>query len=189
MKYKLGIFSTIRGGTTYMCDTLRHCNVDVGHTRLRYEGAVLHNWTHRVNETQFEHAWHQTRDPIKAIASIGACAQAFWREWHERIPAIDGRADPKVPQLRNAMLYWLWWTEGCEQRTHWRYRIEDVSAKSEVWGEICARLGLGDVIFPDLPTDTNTKPHPPCTWDELHTIDPTLANAVMSKATQYGYHV
>jgi len=187
----LGIFAAIRSGTTFMRRTLRDCNIDVGHMMVRSDGVVLYNFNKTVNVPPFANAWHQTRDPLKSIASIAASAQMFWRDQAPHIPDVDPIVDPYgplAPRYVNAMTYWLWWSERCEQHgNHWRYRVEDVFDGSDTWLEIVDRLQLGDVIYPGLPTDTNTKPHAPATWDDLMSADPILADRVAEKSMLYGY--
>ncbi len=190
MTYKLGIFATVRSGTTYIRKILKDCHVAVGHMNLGPEGVVLYDFPKTLNQARFDHAWHQTRDPLKTIASIAASAQMFWREQTRHLPGIDPHVDPVgplPPRYVNAMLYWLWWTERCERATTWRYKVEDVSAGSQAWCAIVARLDLGDVIFPNVPTDTNTKPHPPATWDALAAADPLTAAQIKAKSDRYGY--
>lgn len=181
----LGIYSTVRSATTYMARTLEHCDVHIGHGKQGLDGGVF--WWPRpfVNPPRFQHTWHQTRDPLKVIASIADPdgARLFWRLRNEQNPAI--RLDE--PLLLRSMVYWHWASRAAERLTDWQYRIEDVSDGSATWLEICRRLGLGDAIFPNLPTDTNTKPHPELVWPELLAQDESLAIEIAIMAEAYGY--
>jgi len=183
MIYTLGIFAPIRSGTTFMLHTLRHCNVAVGHGKLECEGAVLWDWTRRVNPTRFRNAWHQTRDPLKTIASIAASAKMFWHRMGATIPGLDLCDSPVL----KAMVYWAWWSVECESRTHWRYRVEDVRDGSETWLEICDRLGLEDMLFPAVATGLNGKPHDELTWSDLAAADEPLAARIAEMDERYGY--
>ena len=184
MIYELGIFATIRSGTTFMHHTLRHCNVALGHGKLECEGQVLVDFTRRVNPTQFRHAWHQTRDPLATIASIAASAKLFWREGTGgKTPGLLG-GDSAVLK---AMKYWAWWSAECESRTQWRYRVEGICEGSATWLYICDRLGLAGMAFPAVARDLNAKRHDDLTVADLAAADEPLALRIAEMGQKYGY--
>jgi len=168
-----------------MLKVLRNCGLAIRQFELGYEGSILWDLTRYVNPIQFDHAWHQTRCPLHTISSISASADVFWRNMLGRVPRMTEGQHP----LLKSMLYWLWWSELCEEQARWRYKVEDISEGSDTWLEICDRLELGDVIFPSFRTDTNSKLHYQYTWSELYQVDRRLATSIAQKTERYGYHV
>lgn len=183
MIYKLGILASIRSGTTYALHLYRHCNVAIGHNTLDAEGAILWDYTKRANMTQFRNCWHQTRNPLKVISSVAASANLFWRNMAEKFTEINLEDTP----VKRAMEYWNLWTDGCEERTNWQYKIEDVYEASDKWLEICDRLELGPMIYPKISTKMNGKEHDDLCWEDLLNTDRELALTIKNKSKMYGY--
>lgn len=202
---KLLITGCARSGTLYIATTLRAAGLKVGHAFVDDDGTVSHWWAsptvrcpvlprkepigrcahvnERRGEFDFEHVWHQVRNPLDVIAS----ASQYGMPWSELFRAL--LLPPPRPMqhpLVTAMRYFVEWSAICEEQAQWRYRIEDIDA---AFPEMCSRLGLPAQPLAPVPRDMNADRTPPrsVTYDELTRLDAEYAARLRTIAMRYGY--
>jgi len=213
-----------RSGTRYMTFVLRRLGLDVPHERLGRDGMA--SWTMAVeaaerpygpasDAVQFEHVFHQVRDPLAVIRSVETFGPDSWAFVYAHTSCR-----PEDPPLVRGAKYWLHWNDHAERLACWRYRVEDVASALP---DLCARLGVAfRPVAARVPADVNTRrrgralhladelaerlhvdvprrlrdrlattsrPEPPLTWDELEATDALLADRVRERALAYGYEV
>ena len=169
---------------------LADLGLSMGHGKLGVDGTVGEGWAtgrsivpgERGKRVAFQHVWHQVREPLACIASL---AKHYPRSrWSRFGPYVHLPRDP----IARSMAYYLRWNEIAERRAQWRYRIEDIAPGSDVFIEMCRRLGLNNPPFPDVPTDTHAAREPlRLLWAALESADATLASAIREMAERYGY--
>lgn len=132
-----------RSGTKYVTHLLRRLGLDVPHERMGADGIA--SWAMAVDadavvwgvsprDYDFEHVFHQVRDPREVIASATTFKPRSWDFIcaHTPVPADD-------PVVLRAAKYWYYWNLEAEKIAGWRYRID---ALADVFEEFCARLHL-----------------------------------------------
>jgi len=170
-----------RSGTGYTAALFRAARYEVGHEQDRRDGIV--SWKHaaQLDRLDFRAIVHQTRHPLRAIASATTLAETSWQYmfgvvgWPRRCNTVYW-----------AMYAWHKWTRLCDGCASWRYRVEDMDAA--LWRELQTRLGLDPRPYrADVPKTENSRPHIHLTWSALHEIDDPLATRVERQARSYGY--
>lgn len=214
-----------RSGTKYVTHLLRRLGLDVPHERMGADGIA--SWAMAVDadavvwgvsprDYDFEHVFHQVRDPRQVIASATTFKPRSWDFIcaHTPVPADD-------PVVLRAAKYWYYWNLEAEKIAGWCYRID---ALADVFEEFCARLHLTpdrDVLArvdPDVNTrrrgrafhlyeelcerlrlDTSaflkrrltgaSRTEGPAipSWRDLQALDPELTACIRHKAHEYGY--
>ena len=176
------VCATARGGTVYMSKVLSALGYRVGHEQVDEDGSVGYH----LAVIRPDGCFHQTRDPLKQIASMVA-----HRSWGFIEDVID------IPRrgLLGCMTYWLEWNKLCEEFCVWRYQIEQLP---EVWGEFLERIGHDKRDIPNIPRDENSsttkgfyerESYSTLSWGDLFTMNRELAQAIYNKAKEYGYDV
>lgn len=181
-----------RSGTQYSSNVLNAIGIDAPHQRIGSDGVV--SWFHAAGGGKlsfageiepydhFDVILHQTRHPLKAIAS----AQTLIDESYEFIFSKVGHPGG-TRSLRWAMWAWLKWNELIESITNQRFRIEDIETDCL---KILDQIGFAyteKFNFPNIPKFINTRVHDVLTWKDLFDADPELAGKISEKAVQYGY--
>jgi hypothetical protein len=112
---------------------------------------------------------HQTRDPLKTIASCTTLGLGSWRHIARNLDLSlsDGK-------LRNSMIFWVEWNKLAEKQTNFRYRVEDI-----------------DETFPNEEGYENKKhnhrKHVDFTAGFLKRKNPDIWEQVEELALSYGY--
>jgi hypothetical protein len=194
---KVLIIGCGRSGTGYISTLLTTCGYDVGHEYYAKDGCA--SWPMVVNcyyengpqatET-FEHIFHQVRNPIDVITSwkINFCALFYHTPWmfvRNHLPQIE-LTDSLIVQCAK---YWYYWNLLAEEKSEWRYKIEDFD---EVYPEFCERLNIpqNSSALEIVSKNTNTRldTSDKVTWEELENeLDPELYHNIREMATRYGY--
>ncbi|MFI5343633.1 MAG: glycosyltransferase family 92 protein [Chlamydiales bacterium] len=186
-----------RSGTTYISKVLSHSGLEIGHERLWKDGCA--SWPMAVNSDyspygppskgiQFEHIFHQVRDPLQTISSVFSIEpQASWQFICSMIPNIS-LADTK---LMRAAKYWYYWNLAAERKAEWTYRVEDIEI---VWDEMCQRLNISlnrDALATVSKTTNTRGPHQiECTWKMLRNELPLeFYLKIQLLAHRYGYPI
>lgn len=216
-----------RSGTKYVTHLLRRLGLDVPHERMGEDGIASWGmavdadavaWGVPARDYDFDHVFHQVREPRQVIASVTTFKPRSWAFIcaHTPIPAGD-------PLLLRAAKYWYYWNLEAEKIAGWRYRIDDFQA---VFDEFCTRLHLApdrqvlDQVDPDVNTRKRGRafhlyeelcerlrldPSPVVkrrlstaappdvrevpSWETLRALDPELTARIQSKALEYGYQL
>ncbi len=214
---KLLIIGCARSGTKYIHKAWRAAGLDIGHEYVGADGSAtrffgvdapehpeLPNTSpkgrkchvgERRSDFEFEHVWHQVRDPLKCITSntLALPRKAF--AWLEDFTPIDS----KHPNIRYiAMQYWFYWNRICADYATETYRIEDLDKH---WRLMAYKLGVKSGSVPDIDKQTNRslrwarpyvdreaiKKMPDFTWTDLDNVDPILSGHIRTLAESYGY--
>jgi hypothetical protein len=140
---KLLVTGCGRSGTKYISFLLRRLGYDVGHEKMRRDGAA--SWCMAVDSDEapwgegsrdycFDQVFHQVRHPAVTIASLTTFSPVSWEFIAKHVPV-----DPTAPVLLRAANYWYHWNIAAEAVSGWRYRIEDFGG---IYDDFCARLGV-----------------------------------------------
>lgn len=187
-----------RSGTHYITEVLKTGGLRVEHESSEGEdGCVswamaVHSWRvwpyQEKNDVEFEHVFHQTRDPILVIESYYNLLyhpdRFEWMFVREHIPEINKNDSLLV----HCAKYWYYWNLKVEQMAEWRYRIEDLE---DLLPEFEKRLGI---IIPrdklgQLPKHESRKGKK-ITWESLKNKLPSeLFSNIKEMAIRYGYLV
>lgn len=142
-------------GTGYMTKFLSLSGLGVGHEELKRDGCV--SWTmvvdyitvskeDRVLKKNFDHIFHQAKDPIGVINcfyTINDLDDHVWVFIRRFVPEID-RNDTLLVQCVKDWIYWNLMAEG---EAEWRYKVEDLS---NIFDEYCERINYllnRDLLF------------------------------------------
>lgn len=181
----------------YMAYLLQALGLDVRHEAVGYDGAV--SWREqtgkpfsiRVNTVaderipiEFEHVFHQVRNPLHTIASIRTISPQAWRYASKHVAIPPGSGSDST--LKRAMWLWHGWNLRCERQAEWTYRIEAID---DVFDELCSRLGIRAArhVLRGMPRSINSREHMTVGWAELFAEDPDVAREILDMATRYGY--
>lgn len=170
--------------------------LDVPHEVLGRDGTA--SWKHVVSGTferigkrrpaatidgsGFDCVLHQTRHPLKVIASMQTFGVSTWTFMAQHIDM-----DPQAPHIARAMRAWVGWNRLIESRAEWRFQIEELSA---VFPEFCRRVGVQPQPLPEVPheaRDSRTRRYRPLDWLDLVEADEGLAESTRQLALEYGY--
>lgn len=200
------ITGATRSGTTYTAKLFHKAGFDLRHEEVGELGSVsglfvvdapdytvvpakwglpIRHASGRRGDFSFDHVFHQTRHPLKVIASQAKNYNRESKSWYHRV-GIAPRTTK--PNLIHATLVYLRMTTLADEQAEYRYKVEDME---EVWPLLLAELDLPYVQMPELRTDVNkghgfSKPVPITIADiEKHSL--SLARMVRDKALCYGY--
>lgn len=187
-----------RSGTHYTARLLQAMGLDVPHEAVGQDGAA--SWKHittgtfvvkkrfkrrretHIDSSIFTTVLHQTRHPLKVIASMQTFSDATWRYMAQFTSlSLD------QPVLKRAMTGYLEWNRLIEARADWRFQIENLPA---VFDTFCRYAGLEPRPLPELPRearDSRTERYQPISWVDLQREDDHLASAIQNMAEAYGY--
>lgn len=197
LEKKLLIVGCGRSGTNFMCFFLQGLGLDVGHERLMSDGCVSWWMTVRAPgrgrpfDVNFEHIFHQVRDPLHVITScvvnFAALETGLWSYIRTQIPEI--REDDTL--LVHCAKYWYYWNLKAEEISEWRYRIEDLEY---LLPEFESRLNIpvNKIAMFNLPKNINTwfDTTQKITWNDLkESLSCDLFQAIQEMASRYGYVV
>lgn len=191
-----------RSGTQFISQVLRLNGVNIRHERdattglFRLNGKnCISSWVMAADSDttpwgpgsegyQFEHIFHQVRDPIKTINSAANEPEESWQYIRQFVPEIK----PNDSKLVRSAKYWYYWNLLAEKKAEWTYRIEDLDVKFD---EMAKRLGvsLDPKTIDKVPHNSNTRGHNNrFTWDDLKAeLSPELYENIVQLAKRYGY--
>ena len=187
-----------RSATTYTAVLLKKLGLEVAHERLARDGTV--SFELAVDESLWipNHSQlfssskifiHQVRHPLKVIKS-----NQFLNEkttWKFIYKHID--AEPSEPILLRCAKYWYYWNILIENRSDWRFKIEDID---DVFYELCNRVGVkpNREVLKNIPRDIRTRmtesygrKYLDVSWNMLEDLDKELCNKIKEKTLEYGY--
>ncbi len=191
------ITGTGRSGTHYTAAVMQRLGLDIPHEAVGRDGAsswkhivsgtfeVKKKRVHRVTQIRsegFDTILHQTRAPLKVIASMQTFSTFTW-EFMAQFIALDRNAPP----IRQAMQAYLLWNRLIERRAQWRFQIERLP---EVFPEFCERIGVTPQPFPQVDQgsrDSRTQRYQQLSWDDLAAVDRELTERLLEMAAEYGY--
>ena len=181
---RLLVVACPRSGTRSLARSLLNAGVRCHHEVMGRDGSVSHFLAvddyyyagmHQEGrrDFEFEHIWHQVRNPLHAIPSIAKhITKRSWWHWQEKHTGVSYDETP----LRRAALFWLRWNSLCNDNDPGlTYRIED--APLDLMGKI-----LGVEMAP-LERIRHGVAVEPIGWDELE----ELAEPIRLLAKEYGY--
>jgi hypothetical protein len=187
-----------RSGTTYISEVLKLSGLDIGHEFVGKDGtsswfmcieADHVPWKHRPSSIgfEFDHIFHQVRHPLKVISSVlGTEHRKAITYFSENIPEIYA----KDPPLVKCAKYWYYWNLYAEQKSEWRYQVEQIDSCLAEMGQ---RLGivLDKEILTQIPRDTNhRKQTTNLTWAQLkEEIPADLFSKIQEMSLRYGYSI
>lgn len=225
-KRKLLILACGRSGTQYISKVWKKAGLDFGHEHVLSDGCVSMYFClphadisafntsnkHAVHpneyreDFEFEHIWHQVRDPLKAIDSMAKAFNSTVRRWTQDHMGIDaGNAYKRQCSIEDkylwAMRYYLQGNELMAQQAQLTYRLE--SLQNIWWAPLCDKLGLGLPLFPNVSSTTNrglrfafkSKEQAAeiretlydTSWETLKRVDKTLAGEIRERTREWGY--
>lgn len=184
-----------RSGAIYTTRLLRGSGLDINNEFMGSYGTVSWLMAADVNwmpwgplsqRYQFDHIFHQVRDPIKVIQSLyNEPPNAIWNWIAYAIPKINSWDS----LLTKCAKYWYYWNLMAEAKAEWTYRVEDLDF---VYVEIERRLriAIDTKVLASLSKTTNTRE--PCqttiTWTMLkNELDFDLYENIYNLAIRYGY--
>lgn len=218
------ITGTPRSGTVYATTVFRKAfaehDTDVQHEQMG--SIVTVSWCHinpGVDRTYWNEAvgrytgkysyacpeWHaiahQTRNPLKVIASMPTIEfqeNNGWELAHNALRAHRERfdhmadQDPEWPKDLTSVeayaLFVLRWNRYIESFTDFRYRVEDLhGGEGSVWPKLLKHLKLEQRPFPEGPFNRNARPHTALTWDDIKRHAPRYYEPLREMAHEYGY--
>jgi hypothetical protein len=187
-----------RSGTHYTARLMQAMGMDIPHEAVGRDGAaswkhittgtfvVKKRWKRKretfIDSSGFTTILHQTRHPLKVIASMQTFGDATWRYMAQFTSLTVG-----MPVLQRAMLGYLEWNRLIEARADWRFQIEQLT---DVFEAFCEHAGLEPQPMPQLPheaRDSRTQRYEPLTWAKLHEQDPGITESLKQMAEVYGY--
>lgn len=187
-----------RSGTHYTARLLQEMGLDIPHEAVGRDGTaswkhittgsfvVKKRWKRRretfIDSSGFTTVLHQTRHPLKVIASMQTFSEPTWRYMAQFTSLTMDQ-----PTLRRAMVGYLEWNRLIEARAHWRFQIEQLPA---VFDAFCRHAGLQRRPLPELPRearDSRTQRYEPVGWADLAGEDAALAEQLKQMAGAYGY--
>lgn len=199
----IAVVGTGRSGSRYIADLLTSCGVNCGHegwwnvhgTRAP---ALLadSSWVATAHLDDFTGAvWHQTRDPLKVMASLldlYAEDAAPWVEQYEqerrKFVGYDPDDAPIVKALATVRAYW----EEAERHADRTWRVEDITAGMLL--DMCVDAGVNAPsltwarsIIDKLGTDVNQHNTDGVEfgWGDVPNCDDKTT--VMAMAARFGY--
>jgi ADP-ribose pyrophosphatase YjhB (NUDIX family) len=220
------ITGTPRSGTQYATEVLKKAlaehETDVCHEAVGAIATV--SWCH-VNPSTLRRYWdqkagdrtgqyvydcpkwldivHQTRHPLKVIASMPTIAEAFTKNggWdaaqsalvaqQQRIVGYAGDEVEWPEDLTSIAAYaaFVWrWNRYVETVATFRYRVEDLhGGEGSVWPALLAHLGLDPIPFPKGQLFRDSRPHEIVTWDDVQREAPEYYEPLREMAAEYGY--
>lgn len=198
--YTLLVTSTPRSGTTTTYHVLSRSGIHVTHDfekNIGSDGTI--SWMmafkdsnqfgpQKQNKTLFKNIFHQVREPLSSITSMCTepISEKSYLEFISRhINTDDWPTDPH--ELQNSiyvrMSFWYQWHDFLDKMGYPRYKIEDGSETWSVYASIFSKV-------PHMSDDTrvNGRTHrPKLSWNDLYTVDATLAKKIKEKSILYGY--
>ena len=214
---KLLVSASSRSGTVFVTKFLNELNLLTAHENHmqpkknpdRRKNICLAGFTFIFeNPIQYEHIFHQVREPIKSICSITTHPPGVFDrvEKHFGLTHLDSNCDmcrKKHPkdgcrvwhgkdfvcknQMFRAARYWFYLNQQAEKISEWRYKIEEIQAPS-IFQEFCDRLELGKKECPPLTIPNSRKGnYIEFTYEDIIETDPVLGKKIKEKAQQYGY--
>lgn len=228
IKKKLLILACGRSGTLYTTKMFKKAGLDLGHETVGDFGTCSMYFVRDktdcrlVNKNQaegihigqcrsmydFEHVWHQVREPLKCIDSLAKCFSRKVRLWTNDQLGIDlpGRSREFQCSLDDkihwAMHYYYVNNKMCEAQAEWTYRLEGIGP--ETFWHMCEKLDvIPDNIKPQVSDTTNrglrfafkSKEQSQViretiydtTWNTLAKINEPLAKKIRTLSRSYGY--
>lgn len=223
---KLLILATGRSGTLYVSKVFRKAGMDLGHEAVGQYGTcsmyfipprtdvssindgqkVKIHYQEDRSQFQFEHVWHQVRDPLKTIDSLAKSFTLKVRRWTAaycgaQLPGTSGISRATLEdKLQWAMWYWIKGNLMAQTQARWTYRLEELP-----WKEMMRRLDEPPQPLPKVGVTTNRglrfafksreaseevrRTMYDTTWGLLRRIDRPLADVCAAMAAGYGYPV
>lgn len=185
-----------RSGTKYVSSALTASGIEIGHEQMKSSGVAKWDLAANPKEArnkkwinlhnfQFDHIFHQVRDPLKVISSVYVTEdRQSWNYILKHTPEISIRDS----HLTKCAKYWYYWNLKAEQLAEWTYRLEDLD---QLWEEYGLRLGkpINTQAINAISKKTNTAGDPKrFTWDDLKKeLDPELYHNIRKLAQKYGY--
>lgn len=176
-----------RSGTTYISRLLQECGLDIPHEYLGKHGSSSWYMAPDLSK-QFQHVFHQVRNPIDVISSWYfhiSENHPVWEYIYHHLPMIQ----KDEPALAKWAKYWVYWNMIAERRAEWRYRIEDIDKIFPMMSQILG-IPLDKTALQRVPKDTNHwGPIPKkVTWVELsQVLKPVDFMNLKYLAQKYGY--
>lgn len=185
-----------RSGTQYVAMALTASGIEIGHEQMKSAGvskwdlatnpkeARNKRWIN-LHNFQFDHIFHQVRDPLKVISSVYVTEdRQSWNYILKHTPEIDIRDS----HLIKCAKYWYYWNLKAEELAEWTYRLEDLD---QLWEEYGRRLGkpINAQAINAISKKTNTAGDPKrFTWYDLEKeLDSELYHNIRKLAQKYGY--
>lgn len=192
----LAILSCGGGGTHYTAACLQICGMDIGHEYIGEDGYVgwplvegFYNFRGEpINEAEFEHIFHQVRNPLSVIKTWMKTTDLknhTWKFIRRSIPEIK-EDDSLIEQCAK---YWYYWNKKAEKKAEWSFQVEHFL---DVFEEFEIRLGIVLDIQKAKTIPINTYSWPgfseEITWDFLEKNLPDyLYRNIQEMAHSYGY--
>lgn len=184
-----------RSGTGYMCKFLKASGLNVHHEYMGNDGSVSWlmgadvnwaPWGPLSKDYEFQHIFHQVRNPIKVIQSFYNVPMLATWEW---VCSILPQIKESDPLLTKCAKYWVYWNLMVEARAEWTYRIEDFDKCYKEMGQRL-KIEFDENVLKSISKKSNTKGPPTrvITWEILKKeLDYDTYNKVVKLAKRYGY--
>lgn len=192
-KHHLLIVGCARSGTAYTAKVLNELGLQIGHEKMGRDGIIFWHLTPKIarsekysKHNQFEHIFHQVRDPLKVISSVYVTEDRnSWSFITKYLPQIKVQDSHLVKCAK----YWYYWNLEAEKIAEWTYRLEEIDDHWEEFEKhIGKKLKRANV---KVRKDTNTWQtgnYRTFTWQDLKTeLDPELFENIQKLALKYGY--
>lgn len=171
--HRLKIIGCGRSGTKYTSTVFKKLKYDLGHESLGDFGIVTMYWLGNPKEVNvagkgqkiqiesiegidFEHTWHQTREPIKCIESLAKSFTLKVRLWthHALGVPLPGRSGylqcPYEDKLAWATEYYIEGNLRAKKQASWTYKLEEFP-----WESMLRKLRLPQQELPVVSDTTN----------------------------------
>jgi hypothetical protein len=179
-----------RSGTGYITKCFAQLGLDIGHERWGRDGISsfylagkgrlpLWHFKGRLPTFKFSYKFHQTRHPLKAIASATTFRQPRTMSFIKENIYIPDGAEP----LEFAAYYWVRWNKLVERfiGDGLRYQVENPP-----WEEICKILKIPFKFPYGIEKNVNTRPHEDISWKDLERF--AIYEEVRKLGEKYGYN-
>jgi hypothetical protein len=134
----------------------------------------------------FTHVFHQVRDPIKVISSNHINNEHAWAHILKYCPECQD--DNLTIQCAK---FWVAWNKRAEEISNYRYKIEEFS---DYFTEFCQLIGVEPDIGAletkndkDIDSRVDWEKYKDITWDDLYSLNRSIADEVWDLAKSYGY--
>jgi predicted nucleotidyltransferase len=174
-----------RSGTSFTSKLFSQNGMEIGHETLGKDGMA--SWMGTVHSKKeldkgYKLILHQVRNPIDTISSLQTFNDHSWNYIQKHISEIQNRDS----MLEKSMKYWYHWNLLAEQKTNFRYKVEEIES---VFPFIIKILNRKIVLNKEGLKKVNSRKgeFKKVTWSDLKSISAGYYDKCKYLAQKYGY--